>query len=101
MDVRSPLVAHFEAAKAFEPGECALDYPPKSSEALVRFDTAPPNARNDTASAKRLATPRVIVALVRMQLCRTLARTSPLPLWPPQCRDGIDTRFEHAAVVHV
>jgi hypothetical protein len=47
MDVRAPLVAHFEAAEAVEPGERTLHDPPESAQALARLDAAASDAWND------------------------------------------------------
>jgi len=44
MNVRPPLVAHFEAAEAIELRQGALPLPPVPPKALARFNPAPGNA---------------------------------------------------------
>jgi hypothetical protein len=49
------LVAYLTAAKAVEPGKCALDHPAMSPEALSRLDAPPRDARDDAAPTQRLS----------------------------------------------
>lgn len=94
MDVRTPLVAHFEAAEAIEPRQGALHYPPVPPKALARLNAATRNARGDAALAQCSTAPCIIVPLVSMQLHWALARPSTASTRQPQWRNRIDRRLQ-------
>ncbi len=98
MRVIAPLVADPEATVPIEPGKRALDHPSIAAKALARLDSSPRDTGNDTPCSECLATASKVVALVRVQLGRTLAtpamrRTNGL--------DRIDGLFQHLGVVHI
>lgn len=73
MNVIAPFVADAQAAAAVQPGQGALDDPAVPTEALLRFDPTPRNAREDTALARRLPAAGEIVALVGVNFRRAPA----------------------------
>ena len=99
--VGPPLVAHAEAAAAEQPGERALDHPAVSPEPLAGVDPAAGDPWGDAASAEGTAQVRGVVGLVGVQLGRALARTTRLPSWADDRRDGVDEREQLRRVVGV
>ncbi len=104
MDLRTPLMAHFEPAKAIEPGVRALDHPPIAPQSFTRLDATPSDARDardDAPLAQRPTAACVIIPLIGMQLHGPLA-------WPytslssqSQRRDGVNSFFEPLRIVDI
>ena len=101
MDLRTPLVAHFEPPKPIEPGECALHDPPIPSQSVSRLDATPRNPRSDAPSAQCLATARVVIAFIRMQFHRTSAWSPTTLARQTQRRNGVNRHFEPLGIVHI
>ena len=70
MNVVAPFVTDAQPAAAMQPGQGALHDPAMAAEALLRFNPAPGNAREDVALARRLAATGKIVAFVGMNFRR-------------------------------
>lgn len=98
MDVVAPLVAHLQTPQTVQPRERPLHLPPMPTQALARFDAAACPASRAAAS-NRLAAPRVVVALVRMYLAGTVARTPHAPV--AQWRHAVEHHPEHLRIVDV
>ena len=77
MDIGTTLVADDQASQTIEPGEGAFDHPAIATEPFGRFDTSSSNSRDNAAPSTRNAAASMVVGLVRMELRRTLPRTSP------------------------
>ncbi len=92
VDVVSPLVAHLQAPQPVQPRERPL--PPRLHRCRPRrsLDSMPRRAmpRHPAPTANRLAAPLVVVALVRMDLAGTAARTSCAPV--PHRRHALEHR---------
>src|SRR5215216_5934934 len=74
--VGAPLVAHAEAAAAEQPGEAALDDPAVPPQPFGGVDATAGDPRGDAAGTQRAALLGGVVRLVRVQLGRTLPRTT-------------------------
>src|SRR5260221_11850053 len=101
VDVGAALVAHLEAAETVEPRQRALHHPAIPSEALARLDAPASNAGDDAAGTQCPSAARIVIALVRMQLPRTLAWSSAPLARKGQARDRIDRLFKPLRVMHV
>src|SRR4051794_27705869 len=100
-DVRAPLVAHPEPAKAEQPSERALCHPAVATEPLARVDATSCDARGDASDAQGTAEARGIVGFVGVQLGRASARSPRLAPWPDDGWNRIDKRNELGGVVRV
>jgi hypothetical protein len=98
MDVRPPFVTHFQAPKAVEPTQCALDDPAMPSQALARLDPAPGNARCDAPFPQRVSILPRVIRFVRMQF--RWAATRP-PAWTPNGGDRVNHLFQHGRFMPV
>lgn len=93
------LVADRQSAVAGQPSERALHDPAMRPQVMLRFDPLPRDAVLDPATAARLATAQVVVALVRVELGRPASWSAAAPR--PERRDGVEHRLEHPTVVQV
>src|SRR5829696_9340955 len=96
MDIRSPLIAHAQAAEVIEPGQRALDDPAMAAQADAGVDALAGNAHPNVAPGQRLPAARIVIALVGMKLVRPLA---PLTRRRLDGRDGIQEVLEQHRVV--
>ena len=76
MDVVSPLVAYLQPPEAVYPRQCPLHHPPVPAQLLAGADAAPGDARGYASLLESLAASREVVALVGVQLLRTLSRSA-------------------------
>jgi hypothetical protein len=100
-DVRAPLVAHPEPAKAEQPSERALCHPAVATEPLARVDATLCDARGDASDVQGTAEARGIVGFVGVQLGRASARSPWLSPWSDDGWNRIDKRDELGGVVRV
>src|SRR5688572_18648489 len=98
MDVGPPFIANGEATKAVEPGQGALDDPAVTTQALAGVDALAGDADPDVAATQRLTAAGDVVALVGMELGRSLAPSSGRQAdWG----DGIEEVLEEHRIVVV
>src|ERR1044071_6253850 len=89
---------NFNPALASEPGEGSFDDPAVPSQTLGAVDAASRDARLDGAPTQRPAAMREIVALIGMELGRSLLRSADTVAYR---RHAIDHRLKELAVVAV
>ena len=97
-DVGAPFITDSDPAVASEPGQGSFDHPAVPSQTLGAVDAASCDARLDGAPAQRPAAMREIVALIGMELGRSLLRSADTVAYR---RHAIDHRLEELAVVAV
>ena len=98
MNISSSLVANPQSAKTSSPGMGALDHPAVLAKAVFGLNSSSSNTWLDTASPTALATPGIVIPLVRMQF------GGPEPRSTSRARDGmnrIEQLFENPRVVDV
>jgi len=98
MNVESAFEANTQLAEAREPGVSALHDPAVLAQALAALDTSPGDSTFDAPLSQMCSAPSVVIALVHMQLDRSLARPARQPF---DGRHGIDASLEHLGVVTV
>lgn len=76
MQFGAKFIANAQAPVAVKPSEGALDDPAPAPEAFTRLLSAPRNACCDAPLAQQVATERMVIALVGMQLVGPAARSS-------------------------
>jgi hypothetical protein len=96
MDIRSPLIAHAQAAEVIEPGQRALNDPPMAAQAHAGVDALAGDAHLDVATAQGPTAARIVIALVGMELVRPLA---PLTCRRLYGRDDIEEVLEQHRVM--
>src|SRR5262249_48012454 len=99
MDIVSLLVADPQPPIAVQPGERLLYPPAMSPQPLTALDPPPGDPGGDPALPQGLATERVVVALVRVQLLWAAPRPARFPV--VHRRDRIHGRLQQLAVVPV
>ena len=100
MQIGTALVADGQATEAIEPGQRAFDHPAMPTQPLARVDASPGDARDDTALATGSTAAWVIIALIRVQLGRTSARSAPTPTRLAQRRDRIERCLQQPRIMH-
>ncbi len=98
MDVRPPLIAHFQPPEAAQPGQPTLHDPAIAAQPLAGLEALAGDTRRDPALSTHPPIGRIIIGFIRMQFLGPLAWTSTSA---PNRRDGIQGGLEHLAVVHV
>lgn len=98
MDVITSLVANPEPPEAVDPGEGSFTDPSMATEAFLGLDATSSDPCCDASLAQSHPTASEVVALVRMQLERTLAWSTSGSL---DRSDGIYHLLEHHAVVDI
>src|SRR5262245_61773576 len=78
----------------------SFHHPAIPSQSLTPFDATPGDPRDDPSPAARFTTPRVGVAVVRVQLERTATGPSMSPLGLVDRRDGIERRVHEPRIAH-
>src|SRR5919198_5706249 len=99
MNIVPLLVTDPQPPIAVQPGQGLLDVPAMPPQSLAAFDALPCDPRGDPALAQGLAAELVVVALVRMQLLRSAARSARLPV--AHRRDRVHRGFQQFTVVPV
>ena len=98
VDVKAPFKADSQFAKASKPSVCSLHDPAMFAQFLAALDSSPGNPTGDASSSEIGTAALVVVAFVRVQLCRSLA-------CPPQQASNswnrIHALLEHHGVVPV
>ncbi len=98
MDIQSPFKANAQLAKACKPSVCSLHDPAMFAQLFAALDSTPGNPAGDTALPQVSTAALVVVAFVRVQLCRSLA-------CPPQQASNswnrIHALLEHHGVVPI
>src|SRR3954467_11940392 len=78
MDILPPLIAPHQAPKTVQPRQSALHHPPVPTQPFARLDPAPPGYAGGYAPLPEgPCAPGEVVALIRVQLLRALARGRP------------------------
>jgi hypothetical protein len=98
MNIKATLEANAQFAETGKPGMRALDDPAMSAKTFFAVDTASRNSRRNAWLFQVAAAAGKVVALVGMQLVRTLAR---LTIQPGHGRYGIERRLKRHRVVSV
>jgi hypothetical protein len=98
MDIEPAFVAYGEAAKAVDPGECALDDPSVLAQPLTTLNATARDPVPDAAPEAGVAAAAMIIGFVGMQLVRPAARPARLA-WDGW--HGVEQVLEGPAVVRV
>ena len=101
MQVGVTLITDEQAAVGVQPGEVALYYPPKATQARAGLDLSAGDAGRDAALAHGAAVARGVVLLVRVQFRRAPTRSAQLPARLVDRRDGVEQARQYGAGVDV
>ena len=88
--IAAPLVAHAETPASEKPRQRALDDPPRSPQALTRINPSASDSGGNATYTKGMSKGRGVIGLVGVELRRALARTTRLPSWSDDRRDGVN-----------
>ena len=99
--VGAPLVAHPQAAATEEPRKTPLDDPPVPPQSLGGVDAAASDARGDAPATQGTTQRGRVVGFIGVEFGRALARTTRLPPWADDRRDGINQRKQLGRVVGI
>ena len=98
MNIGTPLVADTQAPEPMEPAQRSLDHPAPAAQVLLAFDASPGDTWSDAPLAQPLAVAPIVVALVSVQLGRTLSGPARQPRNRWQCPHQ---RLQQARVMNI
>lgn len=104
VDLQLTLVPDRQSTEVVQPCQCALDYPPVSSQLLAALNPTPCNSRSYSSRSQCFSTLPVVVPFVSMQLHRSLSPASSSPTKSGFFLgrfDGIHYFHKHVAVMYV
>ena len=98
VDVCATFIPDLESPETVQPRVRTLDDPAMPAESLLGLNTLSGNPRRDATLAQGGPILLRVISLIRMQLVRTLARSSSGKLYGI---NGVKCRFQHRGVVDV
>ncbi len=98
VDIGPPLVAYLRPPVAVQPRQRPLHHPPVPAQPFAGLDAAPGDARGYAPLSESLSAPGKVVALIRVQLLRALARAAK---GLADRRDGVHGLLQCLGVVDV